>query len=446
MAGPSPFHAYDIRGVYGENLDEALMEKIGRAVVVHLKASVVLVGHDMRTSSTPLEAALIKGITEQGADVIKMGLCSTPMFYWAAQKHRASVMVTASHNPAKYNGAKICKNGAVPVGEISGLKEIEALVQKNEFPASERTGEVTNKEVLDAFIDFNLQFLHTDKQFTVVIDAANGMGGYTYEALIKKLPKSITIIPMFFELDGNFPNHEANPLKRETLTQLKERVLQEKADLGVSLDGDGDRLVFVDEKGEDIPSDITTALIAEQVLSEKPGATILYDIRQSRVAPEEITKAGGKAVMSRVGHAFIKLQMKEQEAAFAGELSGHFYNIEQQDTENTQLVFFRMLNLIAQEGKPLSEIAGPLVNRYAKIEETNFQVEDKAGMIAQLKETYGQDATAVSEVDGIRLDFADWWFNVRMSNTEPLLRLNMEANTKELLDEKVKELTAIITA
>jgi phosphomannomutase len=447
---PKIFKAYDIRGVYGEELDEGLAYLIGRAAAMMMirkqstdRTAKVLVGRDMRTSSIPLRDALVRGIRDQGVDVVDIGLCSTPMFYWATQGYEAGVMVTASHNPAKYNGFKMCKDGAFPVGEISGMKDIERMVFEQDFPSADRHGDYEEREVLDAFIAFNMSFLKTDRPFKVVIDAGNGMGGYVYEALRKRLPPQVHIIPMYFEPDGTFPNHEANPLKAETCKELQERVVLENADLGVALDGDEDRVFFIDNKGEYVPADFTTALIAEQVLDEKPGATILYGICQSRVAREEIERHGGKAIMNRVGHAFYKIGMVEHKAAWGGEHSGHFFNSEQQNSENTQIIFFRMLNLLAEKDSSLSEMLKPL-KRYAKIHETNFEVQDAKGIIAKLQEEYVPSAREHTTMDGLRMDFDDWWFCVRSSNTEPLLRLNMEAKDKVMLDAKLTELSAKI--
>lgn len=437
----SIFHAYDIRGLYERELDEGIAYLIGRAIVQHLNAETVLVGKDMRTSSNPLSDALVRGLRDQGASVVHIGLCSTPMFYWATQEYPAGVMVTASHNPSEYNGFKICKNGAIPVGEQSGLREIENLVLASDFEQPAERGSYEEKDVLQDYIRFNLDHLKTQRAFKIVVDAANGMGGYTYRQLQAELPNSIKMVPMFFELDGTFPNHEANPLKPETLRQLQEMVVEEGADLGVALDGDGDRVMFVDENGQAVQSDITTALIAKQILKERPGSTVLYDIRSSRVCPEEIENAGGTPVMTRVGHAFIKLEMAKQNAAFGGEISGHYYNQEVQNCENTQLVLFRLLNLLDSEDTQLSQLAAPL-QRYNKIPETNFSVEDKLKVIHTLKERYGsQEGAKISTLDGIRIDFPDWWFNVRPSNTEPLLRLNLEAKSEEMMREKLTELS-----
>lgn len=439
----SVFHAYDVRGLIGNDLNEDLFYRIGRALVHFLNVEKIMVGRDMRETSPGLQAALIRGITDQGADVVDIGLCSSSMFYWAAQRFPASAMVTASHNPAQYNGCKFCRDGAGPMGEGNGLRDIERLTNENAFPTVERKGVVTSEEIFEPFLQFTTSFFHAKRPFRVVIDAANGMGGYTYGGLIGRLP-NVEIIPMYFELDGTFPNHEANPLKVETLDALKRRVIEEKADLGVAIDGDEDRVVFVDEKGMDLPSDITTAILARQVLKEHPGSKILYDIRQSRVAPEEIASAGGVPVMTRVGHSFIKAAMREHNGAWGGELSGHFYNREVQNAECTQLTFFQMLNLLDRENCSLHTIAEPLRQRYAKIPETNFKVADPKMLIAMMEERYAHrpDVRSITAIDGIRVDFDDWWFNLRASNTEPLLRLNLEAKTPQMRDAFFAELSA----
>ncbi len=434
------FKAYDIRGIYGTELSEDLAYRIGRAVTIFTEAKKILIGRDMRLSSVPLCDALVRGVREQGAEVLDIGLCSTPLFYWATQKFKAGVMVTASHNPSQYNGFKICKDGAQPVGKESGMDQIKELVLQQRYPDNRQQGAYAAESVLDAYLKFNLTFLKVDKLFKIVVDAGNRMGGLTYGQMMGVIPKNIQIVPMFFDLDGRFPNHEANPLKVETLKQLRNRVLSEKADLGVALDGDGDRIAFVDNKGEYVPSDITTALIAQQVLMEQPGATILYDIRQSRVTPETIIAAGGKPVMTRVGHAFIKMAMRENKAVWGGELSGHFYNAEVQNCENTQIILFRMLNLLSDKRQTLSELVEPLKRRYSKIAEINFSIPDAKAVIGRLEKEYAPRALTASYLDGLRIDFQDWWFNVRSSNTEPLLRLNMEAKSPELLKDKFEEL------
>jgi phosphomannomutase len=355
-------------------------------------------------------------------------------------------MVTASHNPAKYNGCKVCRDGSQPVGEASGLADIEATVLANDFDAPDRKGTVTTKHVLAQYIAFTTRFLHAKRSYRVVIDAGNGMGGLTYGALLGKIP-NVEIMPMYFELDGSFPNHEADPLKIQNLAHLRERVRAQHADLGVALDGDEDRIAFVDEHGEPIASDITTALLARDVLREHPKATILYDVRLSRLVPQEIAQHGGTAIMTRVGHAFIKVAMREHHAAFGGELSGHYYNAEQSNTESTQLAFFRLLNIIESEGKTLSEITQPLCERYAKTPEINYHIADPSAAIAALERAYAHVPDAhVTRIDGVRVDFPRWWFNVRASNTEPLLRLNLEADDARSRDAFVREISARIAA
>lgn len=434
------FKAYDIRGVYGDELDEGIAYLIGRAIATFIPAKEILVGEDMRVSSKPLKEALIAGITDQGADVVEFGLCSTPMFYFATQTYQAGVMVTASHNPAKYNGFKICRDGTVPVGAPNGMDEIKRLVLEQDFPSADRKGTRRVINVVDEFIAFNLSFLKTDKKFKIVIDAGNGMGGYTYSELKKRIPHNIEIIPMYFELDGNFPNHEANPLKFETLKALQAKIKEVGADLGVATDGDEDRVFFVDNEGVIVPSDVTHAILAKQVLEEHPGSLILYTVNESRIVPESIAAAGGKSLMGRIGHAYEKIAMREHNAIFAGELSGHFFNAEQTFSENTQIVFFRMLNILAELNVTLADLARPLRTRYAKIEETNFETHNAAQIIDALDSEYSNNAQSVSRIDGLRVDFADWWFNVRLSNTEPLLRLNLEATTPALMHEKFEEL------
>jgi phosphomannomutase len=293
--------------------------------------------------------------------------------------------------------------------------------------------------LLQEYIKFNVAFLKTDRKFKVVVDAGNGMGGYVYDGLMKYGPKNLEIIPMFFELDGRFPNHEANPLKSETCRQLQERVIAEKADLGVALDGDGDRIFFIDNKGQWLCADFTTVLIAKQVLSERPGVRIVYGICQSRIVREEILAAGGVPLLCKVGHAFYKTKMLETGAAFGAEHSGHFFNPEQQNTENTQIILFRLLNLLAQENKALSELVAPL-RRYSKMDETNFTVPNGKEIVERLRQRYAAQAKDIIALDGLRMEFDDWWFIVRPSNNEPLLRLNLEAKSEAMMREKFEEI------
>lgn len=442
----SIFHAYDIRGILGKNLDPGIAYLIGCALAVFTQAKTIVVGRDMRQSSPTLRDALVKGIQDQGSNVVDIGLCSTPMFYWACQDAEAGIMVTASHNPPEYNGFKICHPGAIPIGGHNGLQEIERIVLDQALPAPAAKGKQTTKNILDEYVRFGLGFLKAERHWRIVVDAGNGMGGYTYGRLKELASDRLEIIPLFFDLDGTFPNRDPNPVRPEALKQLRQRVVAEKADLGIGLDGDADRIAFVDERGCSVNEDVMAALIARQILQEKPGSKILHDTRASWIVPEEITAAGGIPIETKVGHAFIKLHMREEHAAFAGEVTGHYYNAEQQNTENTMIILMRILNLLASSRKPLSSLAEPLSGRYAKSEERNFRVTDPAQETERIASAYENrsDVTKVSRIDGARIDFPDWWFSIRPSNTEPFLRLNIEARTEDILLKRTNELCGVI--
>ncbi len=449
------YKAYDIRGLAGEELDERIAYKIGRAFArsLGLKGKRVLIAEDMRPTSPAYSSALAHGLLAEGAKVTSIGLASTPLFYYATKSFDAGIIVTASHNPAQYNGFKFCREEAIPVGYDTGLQEVERLVTSGAIPEPEQAllaeqPDVQTIEPLNDFLTANLSFLRTSKPFTIVVDAANGMGGLTYKALAPLLKeRGITLVPLFFELDGTFPNHEANPLKEESLTTLQERVRQERADVGLALDGDGDRCVFVDETGATVRADLFLALIAQELLqrSANKGRIILHDLRSSRVVRETISAAGGKPVMCRVGHAYIKAQMREQKALLAGELSGHFYPGEANYTENTMYALFQLLNLLGESNKTLSTLVQPL-RKYAFSGEINSRVEDADAVLALVKERY---ATApgvidVSELDGIRVEFESWWFSLRKSNTEPVIRLIVEADSEEEMARRRDELLALV--
>jgi len=433
------FKAYDIRGIYPSELDKELAYKIGRAFVQFLDAEEVLVGRDGRLSSPKIFEALTEGITDQGANVIDIGLCSTPMFYFGAAKAPAGIMVTASHNPKEYNGFKLCRENAVPISYDTGIDEIERLV-KTKFKEPEQKGEIIIKDMMDDFIKHNLSFVNTDKRFKIVIDAGNGMGAYTFPKIIEKLP--FEFIPLYCEMDFNFPNHEPNPLKHETLKDIQKKVVEEKADLGLALDGDGDRCNLIDEKGNIISNDLTTALIGKTLLKNNPKAKILYDLRSSKIVPEFIEKNNGHPIMSRVGHSYIKAKMRKEDAIFAGELSGHFYYKDSFFTESSFITLALTLNLLAKESKPLSKLAAPL-KKYHQSGEINSKVDDKESKLKEIEKKYS-DAQKILHIDGISIYYNDWWFNVRPSNTEPLLRLNLEADTEDLMKEKTKEVLDLI--
>ena len=439
---PKIFKAYDIRGIYPEQLNEEDAYKIGRAFVTFLECKEVVVGQDMRKSSPVLFKSLIKGITDQGADVIDIGYCSTPYFYFGTAKHEAGIMVTASHNPAEYNGFKMCRKNAIPISGATGIMDIKDLVVKNDFSSPENKGKVIKKDIMANFIKHNTSFFNPNgKKLKIVIDTGNGMGGYTYSKVFENI--NLKVIPLYFDIDMSFPNHEANPIKLENVKDLQKKVIEEKVDFGLAVDGDCDRCVFIDEKGEYISADLMTALVAKELLKKNPGSTILYDLRSSWIVKEVIEENGGKAVMCRVGHAFIKKQMREENALFAGELSGHFYFKDSFFTESSIISTFLVANMVKEEEKPLSEIIAPL-KKYFASGEMNFEVNDKEEKMEELLKIFKDDAKDISKMDGIRLEFDNWWFNVRPSNTEPLLRLNLEAKTKEKMEEMVEKVKKII--
>jgi phosphomannomutase len=454
MVNPSIFKAYDIRGIYPRDLNEEIAYLVGKALVVFTGAKTAVVGRDARVSSPALFEAVSRGILEQSADVVDVGIVSTPMLNFAVAENpppspplekgegRAGIMVTASHNPKEYNGFKLCYGDALPIGGETGMSEIKKLVEAGEFKEA-AAGRVIQKNILDAYAEKVLSMvdLNEIKPLKVVVDAGNAVGAVPLPKIFEKTP--CRLIPLYFELDGSFPNHEANPLKEETLKDLKKKILEEKADLGVAFDGDADRVGFVDEKGDIVRGDLIIALVARELLKENQRETILYDVRSSRVVQEVVEAAGGQARMCRVGHALIKKQMKDEGAFFAGELSSHFYYRKFYNVESGDLTMLKVLEIISQAGRSFSEIVAPLL-RYFHSGEINFKVTDKEGVMKALEEKYASLAKGIFRLDGIRLDFDDWWFNVRPSNTEPLLRLNLEAKTKELMEGKKEELMKLI--
>lgn len=446
LMNASIFKAYDIRGLSPGELGAAEAGRIGAAVAKLNRPKTVVVGRDMRATSTELEQALIEGLNSQGVNVMRIGLCTTPMFNVAVAESNGlydmGVMVTASHNPAKYNGLKIAKSDNTSIGQGSGMEELRDLACSDDpIPESSIRGTVSDDDgLLERYFEtiWSRSKLAGDfSDWRIAIDAGNGMEGLVLPKLGKKL--GANIYDLYWKLDGNFPNHEANPVKVETLKDLQKMVVSKNCAFGVAFDGDGDRVGFVDEKGEAIPGDILTALFAKAILAEHAGATVLYDLRSSKSVKEAVEEAGGKAVMCKVGHAGIKRQMRETGAAFAGELSKHFYFSEFANCEASDYAMLLMIRLLQSEKKPLSEIWKPLV-RYSHSGEINFTVSDTQKVLALVEKRYAKDAVEVSHLDGIRIDFGDWWFSLRASNTEPLIRLNLEAGTKEMMEEKVEEL------
>lgn len=437
------FKAYDIRGVYPEDLDEVGVYAIGRAVVTHFNAKSIAVGRDARASSPALFEHFTRGVRDQGADVIDLGIVTTPMVYFAAGRLDTDLVIsiTASHNPPQYNGMKISLQGAIPVGLDTGLADIRDLAVAGNFPPAVRTGTVTEEDIKPAYYGYFASFADfKDRHFSLAIDTANAMGVLELP-IYEQFPDVLSTVRLYDSLATPFSAHEANPLKLETLDELRAAVTASHCDLGIAYDGDADRVGFVDEKGAIIPMDLTTALLAKIILEKKPGSTILYDLRSSRAVKEVIEENGGIAHECRVGHAFIKRQMRTDGAIFAGELSGHYYFEENSFAEAGTLPAILLLNLMAKTGKTISTLVAE-VRRYAHSEEINSEVVDKEAVLQILRERYA-DGTP-SELDGLKVDYPNWWFNVRPSNTEPLLRLNLEAKTPEMMEVKKAELLAII--
>jgi phosphomannomutase len=441
----SIFKAYDIRGTVPDQLDADTTYLIGRSAARFLAAETIAVGRDARSHSPELREALVRGIRDEGVDVIDLGLVATPMLYFAVESlgAGAGIMITASHNPAQYNGLKICREHAIPVGEASGLKEIEsglADVAAAE-PVSAR-GRVREADVRDGYVEHVLSVGRERPELSVAIDCGNGMAAAGLGPLLEQLPIRAELL--YFEPDGTFPNHEADPLKVENLADVSAAVKRVGADFGVAFDGDADRAVFVDETGRPIPSDLMTAVLARYQLERNPGGLVLYDLRSSRVVAEEVEKAGGKAEICRVGHSFVKAQMRETGAVFAGELSGHLYFrfSDSLVADDGIAGFVALLDVLGKEKRPLSEIVAPL-RRYAQSGEINTRVRDVQRVLERIEEEH-RDAPMVSKLDGLLVRYDDWWFNLRPSNTEPVLRLNLEADTPERMIEERDRMQARI--
>ena len=438
------FKAYDIRGIYGQDLTDDIFYKIARAYAKFAGVRKVVVARDCRTHSEPLFAAFAKGLNDVGVDVIDIGRASTPMSYFANASLKAdgSVMITASHNTKEWNGCKLCRANAVPISGATGIKDIERMVETGDLGADAAVkGTVTQVDVSAQYAAHVREFAHLARPVHVAMDFANGMGIAESAAFAGT---DLTYDSLYGEYDGDFPNHDANPLKTETLKDLQAliRANPGKYAFGVAFDGDADRAGFLDEKGDIIPMDFMTALIAQDLLQSAPGAACFYDLRSSKVAAEVIAAAGGKPMMSRVGHSFIKAQMRENDAIFAGELSGHYYFKANSTAESSSMATFALANIVSKSDKPLSELVAPL-RKYAHSGEINSKVADAAAVLARVKATFPDNF----ELDGVSVDRWDaegWWFNVRMSNTEPLVRLNLEAKTPDLMAAKRDEMLALI--
>src|SRR3989449_6634785 len=445
---PKVFKAYDVRGIYPDELDEAGAYAIGRAYVDEFEPRTIAVGRDMRLSSPSMADAVMRGAADSGADVVDVGLVGTEMLYFAVGELdlNGGIAVTASHNPKEYTGMKIVRRGALPVGGDSGLLEIRDRAMAGFATSGGLTpGTVEKHDVWPAYLDRVVSFIHQDaiKPLKLVVDAANGMAGVMLPPVLERLPVQAT--QYFFEPDGTFPNHEPNPLLPENRELLVAKTLEEKADFGVAFDGDADRCFFVDDTGEFVPGDFVTALLAESILEKDPGAKIIYDVRASWAVPETIRRAGGVPLVNRVGHAFIKHRMREENAVFGGEVSGHYYFRDFSQADSGVIPFLLVLELVSRKGRKLSEILRPYRERYFITGELNTPVADVPLKLQELKERYGREGR-VSHLDGMSVDAKDWHMNVRPSNTEPLLRLNLEARSEELMEQKRDEVLELIRA
>jgi phosphomannomutase len=441
---PTVFKAYDVRGVYGRDLDEQGAYAVGRAYVEQFEPRRIAVGRDMRVSSPKMAAALIDGAADGGADVLDLGRVGTEMVYFAVGELGldGGVCVTASHNPKEYTGMKIVRRGALPVGGESGLLDVRDRALRG-FGDVSRRGTVRAEDVWPGFVERVLSFVDTDavRPLRVVIDAANGMAGAMLPPVLERLP--IEAVPCYFEPDGTFPNHEPNPLLPENREFIVRKTLEEGADLGVAFDGDADRCFFVDDTGKFVPGDFATALLAELVLEKEPGAKVIYDVRASWAVPETIERAGGVPLVNRVGHAFIKHRMRKEGAAFGGEVSGHYYFRDFSQADSGVVPFLLMLELVSRKERKLSEILAPFRERYFITGELNTPVADVPVKLQELKERYAPEGR-VTHLDGVSVDADDWHMNVRPSNTEPLLRLNLEARSQALMERKRDEVLDLI--
>jgi phosphomannomutase len=431
------FKAYDVRGVYPDDLDEDASRRIGAAFAEWVDSGELLLGWDCRHSSPALADAFTEGATSRGVDVVQLGLIATDMLYFASGKlSLPGVVITASHNPPNYNGLKFCRAGAAPVGEETGLRDIRALAERDEYVPAPRNGAVSERDVLDDYVEHALSFIDADalSPLTVVTDTANGMGGLVVPAVFARLP--VKLVMLYPELDGSFPNHPADPIDPDNQRDLIRAVREHGADLGMAFDGDADRVFFVEEHAEAVSGSLITALVAKSMLQKYPGANIVYNLICSWAVPEVIRENGGTPVRSRVGHSFIKQVMAETDAVFGGEHSGHYYFREHYRADSGLIAGLVVLQEMSKAGKPLSELLAPF-RRYVSSGEINSTVEDQQRRIETLAEQFTDGKQ--DRLDGLTVEYEDWWFNVRPSNTEPLLRLNVEARTKELLEEKTAE-------
>ncbi|QYJ04408.1 phosphomannomutase/phosphoglucomutase [Nocardioides panacisoli] len=440
------FKAYDVRGTVPDQLDDDFARAAGAAFVQVLQAPAIVVGYDMRPSSPDLAGAFADGATAAGADVTMVGLASTDQLYFASgHLELPGAMFTASHNPAQYNGIKLCRALAQPVGQDSGLAEIRDRMAAGEAPTVAGTGSVKSHDVLHAYAAHLLSLAPIKgRQLKVVVDAGNGMAGHTAPAVFERIADQIEVVPMYFELDGTFPHHEANPIEAANLVDLQERVVAEGADAGLAFDGDADRCFVIDERGRAVSPSTLTALIATRELEKEPGATVIHNLITSRAVPEIVAEQGGTPVRTRVGHSFIKTTMAETDAVFGGEHSGHFYFRDFWRADSGMLAALHALAALAEGDLPLSALLAEY-ERYPMSGEINSEVEDQQAVLTELEATYGaRDGVSLDHLDGLSISHADWSLNVRASNTEPLLRLNAEGKDEATMTEVRDEALAII--
>ena len=449
MIDESMFKAYDIRGVYPGSLNEDVARDIGRAFVSHLglSGSRVVVARDMRQSGEALQKAFIEGVTESGADVLDLGLVSTDALYFAVGhlEEPGGAMITASHNPKEYNGFKLCREDAIALSGEHGIGQIRDLIVSSKLPEpAEYAGSVEESDIAEDYAEHCLTFINTDdlRPLKIVVDAGNGMAGKMLPPIFEKLP--FEYVPMYFELDGTFPNHPPNPIEPENIKELQERVVSEGADFGAAFDGDADRVFVVDEKGETISGDVLAALVAKNVLEKEPGATILYSAVCSKAFPELVEREGGRVIRTKAGHSIIKPQMRENNAAFGGEHSGHFYFRDNYFADSGIIALLTVAELVARQEDPLSDLLTP-IDPYVRSGEINSEVEDQEATLEKIEEHYAQrDDPKVDHLDGLTVDYESWWFNLRPSNTEPLLRLNVEASDRETMERERDELLDLV--
>jgi phosphomannomutase len=439
------FKAYDIRGVVPDELDEGLAETVGAAFAQLTEAEAIVTVHDMRTSSGPLADAVGRGATAQGADVVAGGLGSTDMLYYASGSlGLPGAMITASHNPPKYNGIKLCRAGARPVGQDTGLAELRAMAEQGVPAGHRKPGTVTGKDLLSGYASYlkDLVDLSGIRPLKVAVDAGNGMAGYTVPKVFERLP--LDLVPLYFELDGTFPNHEANPIDPENMRDLQRAVTEHGADVGLAFDGDADRCFVVDERGEIVPPSVLTALIAVRELAREPGAAVIHNLITSRAVPEIIAEHGGRPVRTRVGHSFIKAEMAKESAIFGGEHSGHFYFRDFWYADSGMLAALHTLAALGGQDQPLSHLLRQY-SRYVASGEVNSEVADQAAVTALVRSEFaGRPGVSTDELDGLTVSGPGWWFNIRPSNTEPLLRLNVEAGDEAEMTRIRDEVLGIV--